>query len=309
MLNENSCKNKIINQMFKEIKSKYVLKIYQKVKENNNVVIEQDEERVFQFKSGVLEYEQFKLNLSIPSDPTDRNNCLGTYINIEIPQYENIGVLFIPQENGMFKYSPTWDYKIKYFNSIDININYTYESCIKLVQKIIFLFEKAFLLRYKLIADIIKLKYPIIKEDIEFKKIKINFIPPITNNKNFYSFYYNEDLEIVFLNDIFKTNYKSVINGIEEIATQIVKTNSNIDPINTKWINIFININNDGIILQKMKLEKKFNIEKANIFLKIIFRKTDKQEFIAYDRVHFSTEYYITKEEVINIWNNILDNK
>ncbi len=303
MLDKNGCKNKIIGKMFEEIKNKYVLATYKNL---NDVIIEQDEERVYQLKCGVLEYEQFKLNLSIPSDPVDKSDCLGTYINIKIPQYDSIGVLFMPQENGMFKYSPTWSYNVKYFNEIETNTDYTYEQCINMAKQMIDLFLKAFLKRQNIVENIIKLKYQNIKESIKFKKIEIEFIQPVTENRNSYLFYYNKDLKTVFLNDIFKTNYKSVINGIEEIATQIVKTNLEIDPINTKWINMFININNNGIILQSMQLKKNIYIEKVNIFSKIIFKNSDIEEFISYTGVEFNTEYYISQEEVVNIWNNIL---
>jgi len=305
MLDKKTCKNEIVNKMFEEIKTKYIFEAYKKV---NDVILEQDEERVYQFKCGVLEYEQFKLNLSIPSDQVDRSNCLGTYINIKIPQYESIGVLFMPQENGMFKYSPTWGYNVEYFNKIEINIEYTYEQCISMAKEIIDLFLKAFSMRQKLIEKIIKLKYKNIEEDIGFQKIEIEFTPPVTENRNSYLFYYSKDLKTVFFNDIFKTNYKSVINGIKEIATQIVKTNLNIDPINTKWVNIFINIDNSGIIFQKMELDKKIHIDKANIVSKILFNASDKEEFISYNGVEFNTEYYMPKEEVINAWNDILSN-
>ncbi len=304
MIVKNIYKNELINKIFKEIKTKYAYEAYKNI---NDAVLEQDEERVYQFNYGISGYEQFKLNLSIPSEPVDRSNCLGIYISIDIPQYERIGVLFMPQENGMFKYSPTWGYHIEYFNKIELNIEYTYEQCMSMAKKIIDLFFKAFFMKDRLLKRIIKLKYNI-KEDIEFQKIEIEFTLPVSENKNSYLFYYSKDLKTVFFNDIFKTNYKSVINGIEEIATQIVKANSNIDPINTKWINIFININNSGIIFQKMKLDEKIYTNRANIISKILFNDTDKEEFVSYNGVEFNTEYYIPKEEVINIWNDILGN-
>lgn len=305
MLAKNNCKNEIVNKMFEEIKTKYIFEAYKKV---NDVTFEEDKERVYQFKCGVLNYEQFKVNLSIPSDQANISNCLGTYININIPQYENIGVLFMPQENGRFKYSPTWGHHIEYFNKIEINNEYTYKQCIELAKKIIDLFLKAFSMRQKLIERIIKLKYKNIEENVEFQKIEIDFTHPVTENRNFYLFYYSKDLKTLFFNDIFKTNYKSVTNGIEEIATQIIKKNSNIDPINTKWINIFINIDNSGIIFQNMDLDKKIHIYKANIISKVLFNKFDKEEFISYNDVKFDTEHYMPKEEVINVWNDILSN-
>lgn len=304
MKDTKGCNNEIITKMFDEIKHNYILTIIKKI---NDLIIERDEERVYQFKSGVLEYEEFKLNLSIPSTHGDRSDCLGTYINIKIPQYDSIGVLFIPQENGMFKYSPTGRCNLKYFNEIVINKNYyTYEECIIMVEQIINLFQKAFLMRQNLIKKLIRLKYKNIDEDIEFQEIKIEFASPVTKNRNFYLFYYSKDLNTVFFNDVFKTNYKSVINGIEEIATQIVNMNSNIDPIRTKWINIFININNSGIIFQKMELEKELHINKIDFFSKILFNKSDKEEFVSYIGVEFNTEYHIPKEEIINVWNDIL---
>lgn len=302
MLDKKGCNNNIISKMFEEIKTNHVLEAYKDVKD---VTIVDNEERVYQFKSGILKYEQFKLTLSIPSDQVDRSDCLGTYINVVIPQYDSIGVLFVPKENGKFKYMLTGGYKSEYFNKIEINNDYTYEECIDMAKQIIDLFLKAFLMRQQLIERVIKLKYKNIEEDIAFQRIEIEFTPPITKNRNSYLFYYSKNLKTVFFNDIFKTNYKSVINGIETIATQIVK-NLKIDSEKTKWVNIFININNSGIIFQEMKLKRKIHIDKANIFSKILFNAFDKEEFISYNNVEFNTEQYMSIEDVIRVWNNIL---
>ncbi len=271
-------------------------------------IIIYDEERVYQFSNGVLEYEQFKINLSIPSDKYNSKDCFGVYLHIDIPLYDNLGVLYSPEGNNKFKISSFGSYKIidNFFPEINENKVFTFDECITFAKKVTNLFLKSYQHRQELIIMGMKSLYKNIETQISFKELEVDFLMRVTKNRNKYIFFYSEKLNIVFFNDVFKTNYKSVTNGIEEIATALINKVPDINFETVQWKNIFININNSGIIFQDINLKVKKKIYKKNWIQKYLFGEKDEEHFIEYSSPDFSTEFHLEKDKCIEIWNNLL---
>lgn len=298
--------NLAISKLFKELKNSKVTPI---LKDFDDLRITFDEERVFQFSNGVIEYEEFKINLSIPFDRINHENCFGVYLSICVPQYGDFGVLFSP-EDDKFKITSLYGYKIidNFFSKINQNKIFTYDECLIFSDEVIKLFLNFYKKRQELIVRAIKKLYKGIENEIIFKEIEVDFLMRVTKNRNKYIYFYSKELNTVFFNDVFKTNYKSVINGIEEIAMAIINKVPDIDFETVQWKNIFININNSGIIFQNIKLEVKKIIDKKNWIQKYLFGQEDKEYFIEYIKPDFSTEYHLEKDKCIEIWNNIIKN-
>lgn len=294
-----------IFKLFTELKNKIVEPIYVSF---DDARIIYNEERAYQFSNGVLEYEQFKINVSIPSDHFNREDCLGVYLHIDIPLYDGFGVLFAPEDNNRFKISSLGSYKIidNFFPEINEKKILTYDECLFFAKKIVKLFLNSYKQRQKLIITGIKEFYKEIENEIFFKEIEVDFLMRVTKNRNRYLYFYSKESNTVFLNDVFKTNYKSVTNGIEEIATTIINKIPDIDFETVQWKNIFININNSGIIFQDIKLEVKKEIVRKTWIQKYFFGKKDEEYFIEYSNPDFSSEFYLGKDECIKIWNNLL---
>lgn len=294
-----------ISKLFTELKNKIVEPIYVSF---DDARIIYNEERVYQFSNGVLEYEQFKINVSIPSDHFNREDCLGVYLHIDIPLYDGFGVLFAPEDNNRFKISSLGGYEIinNFFPEINEKKILNYDECLIFAEKIVELFLNSYKQRQKLILTAMTNMYKNIENEIFFEEIEVDFVMPVTKDKNKYIYFYSKKLNTVFFNDVFKKNYKSVINGIEEISMSIVNKIPDIDFETVQWKNIFININNSGIIFQDIKLEVKKEIVRKTWIQKYFFGKKDEEYFIEYSNPDFSSEFHLEKEECIKIWNNLL---
>ena len=303
--NNQSYKNLEIFKLFKELKERTVKPLFDLFDDSRIIY---DEERAYQFSNGVLEYEQFKINLSIPSDQYNREDCFGVYLHINIPLYDHLGILFAPEGNNIFKISIFGSYKIidTFFPEINENRVFTYDECLLFAKKVTELFINSYKKRQKLIITGIKELYTNVENEISFKEIEVNFLMRVPENRNKYIYYYSKELNTVFFNDVFKTNYRSVTNGIEEIAMTVINKIPDIDFETVQWKNIFININNSGIIFQNIRLEVKKLIDKKNWIQKYLFGKQDEEHFVEYSNPDFSTEFHLEKSKCIKIWNSLL---
>lgn len=303
-------KNSAIKELFNLIKKDVVNSSQNDFKD---VQIRFDNDRAYEFTEGVLEYERFILNLSIPSYDYTKKDCLGVYLHFQIPQYENFAILFEPNEKGYYELKISFYYKNHYFIKLINELNnkkiFTKNECVSLGKKLINIFIYAYKNRQEVIKNSIKKLYPNVENMISFNKISVDFMMPVTKGRNNYLFFYSENLNTVFFNDVFKTNYKSVINGIEEIAFSIISDieDENIDIKSLKWINIFININNSGIIFQDIKLHANVITNRKSWIEKFFLGKEDEEYFKSYSDPSFDTASHLEKNRVIEIWNEIFE--
>jgi hypothetical protein len=254
----------------------------------------------YEFHNGVLEDSKFKLNLSIPYH---LGEALGVYLSITIPQFIHSGTLFEPTSDGNFIANNVLD-SIGEQNSNSLSSEEVLNKCREYIK----LFLDAYTHKDKVIFSLIEKNLTSTSDDnYTFKEISINFQQPVTENKNNYLFYFDEKTKYVYLNDITSENYRSVTNAIEELATQIYQTYlSSYNANEITWINMFININGQGIVLQNIKLEANFEIYTPN-FINRIFGKKKKELFVHYHSPQFQPHAYIEKRDIRLTWLNILN--
>jgi hypothetical protein len=267
----------------------------------DDLVIVKDEKNVLEFYSGILEYERFVIHISNPV--TDNRNI--TFIKIIIPLYDTISFAFNSVENNLFKLERYGSYQTNLFENLNNSMHFSYEEVISHTNNLINMLLKAYQSRNKLINDCLVTCYPNIERNIEFDLVKVPFSMRVNDNRNLFLFYYSHELNTFFLNDVFKTNYKSVINGIEEIASTLVKIYTEVDFNTVQWVNIFINLNNDGISFQKINLKLEKYIINNSLIDKLLFKKP-KDVFVKYYSPDFTIDRFVSQNNIIPMWERYL---
>jgi len=270
--------------------------------DKNLFVVKMDDTKhiYYEFYNGVLDDSKFKLNLSIPYY---FDEALGVYLSISIPQFMHSGTLFELISDGNFVAKNVLD-SLGEENLNSLSLEDVLNKCSEYIK----LFLDAYTNKDKVIFSLIEKKLaPPRAGNYIFKEISINFQQPVTKNKNNYLFYFDERTKHVYLNDITSENYRSVTNAIEELATQIYQTYLSAYNANEIiWVNMFININGQGIILQNIKLEANFEIYSPNLIARILGKKK-KELFLHYHSPQFQLNRYVEKKDVRLVWLNILN--
>lgn len=245
---------------------------------------------------------RFEINLSKPYHIPQE--YFGVYLSVSI-LLSSYGILFQPNDDGFFAVRVMkGGIETKLPESIS-----TYEVH-KICHNYMNLFSEAYEKRDQLVFTTIE--KAIVNNPLGnqfFQEIYVDFSTFTQKDKSIYKFYFDQESKMVFLNDITGSNYRSVTNGVEKIATKIYKDHLNeYDCNKIIWINMFINVDGNGIVFQKVSMETKTGVVPRSLWERIRNKKAI-YFFKYYDKPTFSTYKYIDKKEVIQLWLEILNTK
>lgn len=204
--------------------------------------------------------------------------------------------------------------------SMNHNETVSFDEGFKLIKKILDAFIGLYINRKSLIEYIIKSKYHITDLICESIFVKFNNFTRQYESDFEHSYFIDKERNIVYLEDFSGTNTRSILNGLEELATEVYIKHQDIlqAPENIKWINIFCNFNERGIIFDELQLapsylttgywfwKKKFfqhypNVDYTDDNVRISSEHMDgnlvKNEFIECIKTNYKNVY-----EIFNLW-------
>ncbi len=262
----------------------------------NDFIIE-DKETYLNILTKPVKSDAFKLHIEMSNDPDSYQDKLGVYLSFEIEFFTKLGFLFVPNNDNTFNVFPTGSNLIRVNNKIDNH------ELLQVIENILFIYNNACKQKINFIKNVIEKVYKSDKDILEE-----NFVDTCTHNKiQKYVYYIDKKNNLIFIDDFNSLNTTSVTNAIESIVFDISQSlieNNKIKKENLKdikWINIYCNFYERGIILQENIFIEKYKII-TKFFGLFSEEQFDKLEFENYN----NTWKHIDKKDLQNIWCKIL---